>query len=362
VIVPREPAKPPKVWLLHELRVRSVSASTAMPFEATLTNAVPPGRIDTDGSFGPWHRDDPGHTPLEGRFTFAEADLGVFKGISGLLSAQGTYAGRLDTIEVHGDTETPDFAVSVSGQTVPLRAAYHAVVDGTNGDTRLESIDASFLQTSLHARGAVVNVEGAKGREVSLDVEMEDGRLEDVLRLAVKSTKAPMTGALSLVTKLVIPPGDRDVVDKLRLDGRFAIDGGSFADAGVRRQIAGLSERARGRPATTAPAEVASDFRGRFTLADGVLTLPQLVFDVPGAVVELSGSYGLRTEALAFKGQLVMDAKVSETIGGWKSWLLKPLDPIFREKGRTVVPIKIEGTREDPQFGLDVKRVFSKGP
>jgi hypothetical protein len=333
-----------------------------MPFEATLTNAVPPGLIETEGSFGPWHRDDPGHTPLDGRFTFERADLGFFKGISGLLSARGTYGGTLDTIEVRGDTDTPDFAVSVSGQPVPLRATYHAVVDGTNGDTRLESIDASFLRTSLRAHGAVAHVEGAEGREVSLDVSMENGRLEDVLRLAVKSPTAPMTGALSLVTKLVIPPGDRDVVDKLRLDGRFAIDGGAFADANVERQIATLSERASGRRPSTAPTGVASDFRGRFTLADAVLTLPEIVFDVPGAVVQLSGTYGLRTELLAFEGELLMDAKISETIAGWKSWLLKPLDPLFRREGRTVVPIKIGGTRSDPQFGLDVKRVLTGGP
>ena len=361
VIIPRAPTRPPKVWLLHELRVRSVSANTAMPFDATLTNAVPPGLIRTGGSFGPWHRDDPGHTPLDGRFTFEHADLGVFKGISGLLSAHGTYGGTLETIEVHGETETPDFAVNVSGQTVPLHTTYHAVVDGTNGDTRLESIDASFLRTSLNAHGEVAHVEGAKGREVSLDVKIDEGRLEDVLRLAVKSPTAPMTGALSLVTRLVIPPGDRDVVDKLRLEGRFAIDGGMFADREVQRQIATLSQRARGRQGT-APAAVPSDFRGRFALADAVLTLPELVFDVPGAVVELSGTYGLRTEALAFEGELVMDAKISETVNGWKSWLLKPLDPLFRREGRTAVPIKIGGTRASPRFGLDVKRVFRGGP
>ena len=53
-----------------------------------------------------------------------------------------------------------------------------------------------------------------------------------------------------------------------------------------------------------------------------------------------------------------MDAKVSETVSGWKSLLLKMVDPLFRKDGRTVIPIKIEGTRNKPQFGLDAKRVF----
>ena len=51
-----------------------------------------------------------------------------------------------------------------------------------------------------------------------------------------------------------------------------------------------------------------------------------------------------------------MDAKLSETVTGFKSLLLKMVDPFFRKDGRTVVPLKISGTRGDPQFGLDVRR------
>jgi hypothetical protein len=45
-------------------------------------------------------------------------------------------------------------------------------------------------------------------------------------------------------------------------------------------------------------------------------------------------------------------------VSGWKSLLLKVVDPLFRKNGRTVVPITIRGTRENPRFGLDTKRVF----
>ena len=39
---------------------------------------------------------------------------------------------------------------------------------------------------------------------------------------------------------------------------------------------------------------------------------------------------------------------------GWKSILLKPLDPLFSKKGAgTEVPIKITGTESAPHFGLD---------
>jgi hypothetical protein len=359
IIIPRDKEKSPKTWYLHQLRVRQVSAITTMPFEALLTNGVPPGQIKTEGTFGPWHRDDPGHTPVEGQFTFENADLSVFKGISGILSAKGTYAGSLDTIDVNGETDTPDFMVNISGHQVPLKTKYHAIVDGTNGDTKLERIDASFLNTSFVASGGVYDVKGVKGRVVTLDVTMDQARIEDVMRLAVKKS-TPMTGALKLGTKFVLPPGDRDVIDKLQLNGHFAIDGGRFSDAGVQSKINEMSQRARGVKVADAPAQkVTSDFSGRFVLGNGVLNLDKLTFNIPGAIVELDGQYALERETLAFLGHLFMDAKVSQMTSGWKSVLLKAVDPIFRKNGRTVIPLKISGTKDQPSFGLDVKRVVN---
>jgi hypothetical protein len=365
VIIPRNREKLHRTWVMHKLRVGNVSVNTTMPFETTLTNAVPPGEIVTKGSFGPWHRDDPGHTPIDGAFTFEKADLSVFKGIAGTLAAKGSYAGRLDTLDVTGETEVPDFTVTVGGRPVPLHATYAAIIDGTNGDTRLQQVDATFLNTSLTASGGVYDVKGVKGREVILAVVMDKGRLEDIMRLAVNTDRPPMTGTLRLRTKFVIPPGDEDVVDKLRLEGDFSIDNGRFTDAGVQRQINNMSRRASGSVASAkeqpvAPA-VASDFQGRFALSDAVLRLSTLVFDIPGAAVKLNGQYALRRETIAFSGSLYMDAKVSQTVTGWKSMLLKIADPLFRQNGQTVVPIKISGTRNAPAFGMDVRRVFKRG-
>lgn len=360
-ILRRDPVKNPRVWYMHELRLQSVGIAEKMPFRTVLTNAVPPGQIHTSGTFGPWHVDDPGHTPLEGAFTFENADLSVFKGIMGILSAKGTYGGSLGKIDVNGETFTPDFMVTLAGHPVPLRTRYHAIVDGTNGNTTLERIDATFLDTSLVARGGVYEVEGVKGRQVTLDVVMGKARLEDVMKLAVKTAKPPMVGALKLETKLEIPPGDVDVVEKLRLDGAFTIDGGRFSDPGVQQKINELSKRASNRTREATSTRVSSDFSGRFQLGDGLLQLRRVTFDVPGAAVELTGQYALQRETLAFTGNLYMDAKVSQTMTGWKSLLLKVVDPLFRRDGRTVIPLKISGTRNDPQFGMDVKRVLKRG-
>ncbi len=329
---------------MHELRVDAVGLTQAMPFHSVLTNAVPPGDIETTGSFGPWATDEPGRTPVDGGFTFRHADLSVFKGIAGTLAAQGTYAGSLDRIDVKGQTSTPDFTVTVGGHPIALETSYHAIVDGTSGDTTLERIEASFLKTSLVATGGVYDVNGVDGRRVTLDIAMDRGRLEDVLQLAVNTPKPTMTGALMLKTHFELPPGDADVVDKLELQGEFRIDGGRFTDPGVQRKINTLSGKAQGKT-DEEHARVRSDFQGRFKLGNGRLALAPLRFDVPGAVVQVTGQYALRSGTLGFAGQVLMDAKISETVSGWKSLLLKPVDPLFRKDGRTFVPVRITGSR-----------------
>jgi hypothetical protein len=365
IVLRRDPEKPPRTWHLHQLHMKSVGVDKNMPFDTVLTNALPPGEISAKGSFGPWQRDDPGNTALDGVFTFHDADLSVFDGISGILSAEGDFKGTLERIDINGRTETPDFMIDISQHPVPLSTTYHALVDATNGNTMLDPVNAKFLNTAITARGGVYEEEGIKGRVVKLDLAMEDGHLEDVMRLAVPTQRPPMSGGLHLTTKFVLPPGKRNVVDKLQLDGRFAIERGQFTDAGVQKKINELSRRASGRavdaPDAPARSSVGSGFAGRFSLNSGRLRVPNVTFDVPGALVELAGQYGLKREDIAFNGNLYMDAKISQTVTGFKSLLLKVVDPLFRRNGKTVVPIKISGTRNDPQFGVNVRQVFRRG-
>lgn len=41
----------------------------------------------------------------------------------------------------------------------------------------------------------------------------------------------------------------------------------------------------------------------------------------------------LGEDALDFNGTLKLKAKVSETMTGWKRWVLKPIDPFFSKQG-----------------------------
>jgi hypothetical protein len=362
IIIPQETSKSPRTWTIHTLRMHAVGAATSSPFAATLTNGVPPGEIVTAGNFGPWNRESPGRTPLDGTFTFDKADLSVFRGIGGILSSRGSFIGSLGRIDVQGETDTPNFVIDVGGHPFPLQTKYHAIVDGTTGDTRLDQIDATFLKSSLVAKGAVLDGPPGQGRTVSLDVNMSRARLEDIMVMAVRTSRPPMVGGLKLTTKFLLPPGETDVVERLRLNGRFDISGARFTNDDVQQKIVELSRRGRGKPLDQSPGQVASDFRGRFVLGGGRLDLPDLAFAVPGAQVRLGGHYALRQEAIDFKGNLLLDAKISQTVTGFKSLLLKVIDPLFaRPGGGSSIPIKIEGTRSDPKFGLDRDRVFNRG-
>ena len=364
IILPFEKDKQPKIWAIHNLHMRELGSLEPWPFKATLTNGVPPGEIEVNGKFGPWRRDEPGDTPLGGAFVFAKADLSVFKGIAGTLSSHGYFAGTLAKLQANGETTTPDFTIAVGGHPFPLYVQYQALIDGTNGDTRLNVIDAWFLSSYLHATGAVLDApKGQHGRTVSLDVAMDKSRIEDIMKMAVKAASPPMVGALKLNTKFLLPPGENDVVDRLRLDGQFAIMKAHFTNYDVQGKIEELSKRGRGKTAETTKERVASDFRGRFKLGGGRLMIPAVSFDVPGARVELAGQYALKPETLDFKGQLLLDAKISQTMTGWKSVLLKAVDPLFKRKdgSGSAIPIKIGGSRSAPAFGLDVHRVFRRG-
>jgi hypothetical protein len=353
-LLPKSADKEPHVFAIHHLLMHSVGLDRAASFTAQLTNATPPGEIDTKGNFGPWSPDDPGQTPLAAQYTFTNADLGVFKGISGILSSEGKFGGVLNRIDVEGKTSTPDFALRTGGHPVALNTTFSATVDGTNGDTILHPVQAHFLNSFIIANGEVVKTPGAKGRNITLDATVDKGRIEDMLWLAVKSDPPIMTGTLKLRTKLDLPPSDADIIDRLRLKGEFGVGGARFSSPDVSGKIQTLSRKAQGQPEDQDAGSSVSALKGNFVLDNGTIAFRGLTFSVTGARVALDGGYNLEKEALDFHGKLRMDAKLSQTMTGYKSFLLKPFDPFFRKHGATEVPIKVTGTRDHPTFGLDL--------
>lgn len=97
-IWPRDPAKLPRHFDIHDIEIREVGRTSAACFHASITNPKPLGRIDTEGTFGPWNPDDPRRTPLQGDYLFGNANLDTIRGIGGTLSSGGTFEGLLERI------------------------------------------------------------------------------------------------------------------------------------------------------------------------------------------------------------------------------------------------------------------------
>lgn len=357
-----DPGKLPRVFDIHDLVMTDFGFDRAAGFEARLSNPKPKGEIHVKGTFGPWNTADPRMTPLGADYAFDNADLNTIKGIGGILSSKGKFHGVLERIRVEGTTDTPDFQVDIAGQPVRLRTRFAAVVDGTNGNTWLDPVDVTLLSSSrILARGEVVRSEDVKGRKVYLQVTIDDARIEDVLRLAIKSTTMPLTGQMKLQTTFLLPAGEQDVPERLELDGAFSIRQARFTSYNVQQRIDELSRRGRGVKANTG-SSVVSNLSGRFVMKDGRIRLRNLTFEVPGSAVQLAGSFDLSSEQLDFSGHLLLDASLSEMVSGYKSILVRLAQPFFRRPGGgTKIPIRVSGTPDKPAFGVDVKRALTPG-
>ena len=57
---------------------------------------------------------------------------------------------------------------------------------------------------------------------------------------------------------------------------------------------------------------------------------------------------------LDFHGTLRLEATVSQTMTGWKRWVLKPVDPFFSKEGSgTLLRIQVVGSSKEPKFGRE---------
>lgn len=353
-LLPKDDDKAPLIFDIHKLKLTTAGPGVAMKYDAELTNAKPPGLIHAKGSFGPWVAGEPAQSAIHGDYTFDDADLGVFKGIAGTLSSKGKFSGILARMDVEGVTDTPDFRLTMGGEPVPLKTEYTAVVDGTNGNTLLEPVIATLGSTVFECRGGVVRARDEIGKSVLLDVVMRRGKIDDVLRLAMKGGKPFLTGGVGLKLKFELPPGQGEVADRLLISGDFDLRNANFTSPTVQDKIDEFSRRGQGRPKDERIEEVPTNLKGTFRMADGVIRFSQLAFNIPGADVDLRGRYRFSDETLAFRGKMRLEAKVSQTQTGWKRIALKPVDPFFAKRGAgTLLSIQIAGQRSNPEFGRD---------
>jgi hypothetical protein len=380
-----KPGKLPMHFPIPHLTLTNVTPSGPMGFVADVMNPKPQGLVHSEGTFGPWVTADPGQSAVSGTYHMAKADMSVFKEIAGLITSDGQYTGTLRNLSVTGTANVPDFQLTHFGTAMPLATRFDARVDGTDGDTWLDKVEATLGRSPFTTAGQIVrmridqsgNAAAAAqngqpntpqpvldGHSIDLNVNIAHGQIEDFLKLTSKSGNPLLTGVVAVKAHLLIPPGHEPSHQRLKLDGTFQLSNARFTSEKIQGRIQQLSLRGQGKPDELKDGNstlVRSDMRGTFHMARGVITLPDLNYSVPGADIQLQGTYALEG-ALNFTGTARMEATVSQMVGGWKGLLLKPADKFFKKEGAgTLVPITIKGTREAPDFGVDFSRIGFKG-
>jgi hypothetical protein len=356
-----KPGKQPLVFDIRDLTLRDVGAPGPMPFDARLVNPKPLGDIHSTGHLGDWNQDEPRDTPIDGTYSFTNADLRTIKGIAGTLSSTGSYGGTLGEIGVTGSTDTPDFALDSSEHPVALHTDFNATVDGTTGDTKLNHVHATLLHTVLEVSGTVIRSPDTPGHFIDISVTSDHARVEDILRLAVKTSPPLMQGGLALRAHLAIPPGHISVSRKMRVAGTFKVHAATLANPHWQQTVDGLSARAQGNPREKGTPDVPvvqSQIDGTFALTNAVLEIPKLNYELPGAQVALGGKYSLDGNTFDFAGTVRTQATASQMLTGWKSVVAMPFDKLLKKNGAgTEIPVTVSGTKSDPKFGVDLGKL-----
>ena len=352
----QEKGKAPLKFEVHKFVAHHLASHDPMKFEVDLQNPEPPGEIAASGTFGPWNLDRVSATPVAGRYSFRDADLGAFRGIGGRLSSNGQFGGTLEEIDVAGTTDTPDFMVRHSSHRTELASDFQVKVDARNGNVTLNQVIARVLQTTVVSHGNVTDQGTPKGKTATLDLAVRNGRIQDLLRLFVSEKQSPLSGVVSLHAKTAIPPGTEPFLQKLQMTGDFGVESALVAKAKTEENLGKLSAVARGEPDRVAdPEDVLSSLQGHVVVRDGVATFTGLSFRVPGALARMHGTFNLVNEDVNLHGTLFMEASLPKATSGIKSFLLKAIDPFLKKnrRGGAEFPVSITGTYQHPVYRAD---------
>jgi hypothetical protein len=356
-IAPRHDGQQTTRFNFPELALSNVSKNKAIALRTLIYSPDLFGALRMTGSVGPLMIGRIAQTRISGEYHLSHDDLGRYKVVGGTLSADGRFGGTLGHAEVAGRAAIPDFEVTRSHHSLGLTVEYNTLVDGIRGDVRIESAAAHFLSSMLTARGAITG-EGAK--TLALDMDSSQARIEDLLRLFVTADQAPLNGALSLQTHVILPPKHEPFLTRVQLDGAFAIDRAEFTNRATESKVNELSARALGKKKGSfedSSEAVPAVLRGRLKLQSGTSTFSEAIFAVPGAVASGTGTYNLLNQVIDLRGKLAMHATLSKVAGGVKSVLLKPLDPFFKKDGSgAVLPVRISGTYSHPVFKVSLTK------
>jgi hypothetical protein len=362
---------------IHQLIIRNLHKGLAVPYFVDMQNAQPIGHIVATGSFGPLVAGKLGSTPVSGSYNFAPVDMGTIPGIGGTLSASGHFRGPLGGVQVDAHGDIPDFVVG-KGRPTHVIGGAQGSVNGLNGDITLSSIDVHTGATTVHAQGTIVGDRKA----VNLELAVVDGRAQDILRPFVHGD-TPIVGAVRLHGHAFLAPSQNKATffQRLLVNGAFDVPAERLTNVAAQQKLSAFSERAQGLksaklhaadvsiakeaaadahsstsqkadpkpdpkadPKPAGAPDILSDLGGGVRIRDGIAYFERLRFHMPGAWVDLHGTFSLRDHTVHLLGDLHMDSDISHVTTGVTSLLLKPLAPFFKkDSAGAVVPIAITG-------------------
>lgn len=330
---------------IRRLIIGNLRKGQTITYMVDMQNANPSGRIQAHGSFGPLIAGQLGSTAVGGDFTFAPINLADLHGVSGKLSATGHFGGTLSAMETMVDAATPDFAVG-RGRPTPVSVKAAGTVNGLNGDMRIRSLDARTGATTVHAVGGIIG----SPKLTNLDLSVDNGRAQDLLRPFLHG-EVPVTGPVVLRSHAYVAPASRGrkFLERLRMDGSFSIPREHLTNFATERKLTDFSQRVQVPTPTAseggdAAPDVISRLSGAAKIRNGIAYARGLNFQVPGAALNLNGTFNLRNQNAHLLGDLRMQSDISHITTGFKSLLLKPFAPFFRKRGAAaVIPIAITG-------------------
>jgi hypothetical protein len=230
-----------------------------------------------------------------------------------------------------------------------------ATVNGLNADIILHAVDVRIDRSTIRASGSIAG----SPTTTHLAISTLNGRVEDVLRPFFHD-QVPVTGPVWLRCHAYIAPsgGGSKFLQRLQMDGVFDIPAELVTDRAKEQSLSAFSQRAQGGKENTAAfdgdasvPEVLSSLGGRAKIRDGLVSTDGLIFQMPGATVNVGGTFNLYDGTVQMPGNLRMQSDISHVTTGFKSVLLKPLSPFFKkDNAGAVIPIAITGSPKHYQI------------
>jgi hypothetical protein len=337
-------------FVFHQFAMKNLGGTGPVAFSAVFDNPMPAGLLRTSGQFGPWNRSHADQTPVSGKYSLEQADMGVFEGIGGIISSKGDFSGTFKEINLDGSTITPEFEIKKTHHSLPLETDFTATVDADNGNVVLHQVKARFGHNDIVAQGTIGPTPGGK-RAAILDLRCDRGRIEDVFYPFIHSPRSPLNGDVVFTMKVTIPSGHEPFLQKLDLRSDFQIHNARFTHEQTQERLNNIAEKPGQKDAT----ETLADFQGKVEVTNGVAHFSYLSVHDQDAAAVFKGSFGLIDERVKMYGKLKTAASLTKTTHGVSSVFAKVLEPFFKKKPHVnVVPVKIGGTYKHPSFGLDL--------